>query len=302
MKAKAYLLSVPERLFRSVVGLGAGVTREVGEVALPKGVRETQLYQNLVDTTLRFLIERVGSVEGAYADAAATLPDDFFARRTTGNAIELLGIVAFRASPVWVLAALADVVGAGRRLIPEIAGALKAEGLLDKDAEFTSADQMLEGLERTSARLAATVNTPPLDVATLRSELQAIRHEARAMQPESLPSVATVEHVWMELKDEAARQGQSVFATSSMMAVAAVRGMPDGVRWLSASAVVGAKRTGEIAAAALLDHYRTTLGEIRTTGFAAYTSTQMRPYLRAAAGHFSPARRTFTERWLERRR
>ena len=97
-------------------------------------------------------------------------------------------------------------------------------------------------------------------------------------------------------------QGQSVFATSSMRAVAAVRGMPDGVRWLSASAVVGAKRTGQIAGAALLDHYKTTLAEIRTTGFATYTSTQMRPYLRAAAGHFSPKRRTFTDRWLDRKK
>jgi hypothetical protein len=31
------------------------------------------LYQNLVDATLRFLIERVGGVEGVYTDAG-TLP------------------------------------------------------------------------------------------------------------------------------------------------------------------------------------------------------------------------------------
>src|SRR5258706_1111288 len=166
---KPYLLSLPERVIRSVLGLGAGVAREVGEVALPESVRRSQLYQNLVDTTLRFLIEQVGGVEGVYA-ADGTLPDDFLGRRTVGNAIEALGIVAFRASPVWVLAALADVCGMGRHLIPEIAGALKGQGLLDKDAEFTTVDQMLEGLERTSTRLAATINTPPLDVAGLRKE------------------------------------------------------------------------------------------------------------------------------------
>ena len=32
----------------------------------PTGCRRTRLYQNLVDTTLRFLIEQVGGVEGAY--------------------------------------------------------------------------------------------------------------------------------------------------------------------------------------------------------------------------------------------
>ena len=95
----------------------------------------------------------------------SSLPDNFLVRRTAGNAVEALGIVAFRASPVWVLAALADVCGIGRHLIPEIAEALKAQGLLEKDAQFATVDQMLDGLERTSARLASTINTPPLDVA-----------------------------------------------------------------------------------------------------------------------------------------
>jgi hypothetical protein len=109
---RSYLISLPERLVRSVLGLSAGLAREVGEVALPAAVRRSQLYQNLVDTTLRFLIEQVGGVEGVYA-TQATLPDDFLARRTAGNAVEAVGIVAFRASPVWVLAAMADVCGWG---------------------------------------------------------------------------------------------------------------------------------------------------------------------------------------------
>src|SRR5688572_25229140 len=115
MSLKSYLLSLPERLVRSALGVSAGVVREVGEVALPDGVRRTQLYQNVVDSTLRFVIERVGGVEGVYA-REESLPDDFLARRTAGNAIEVLGVVAFRASPVWVLAALADLCGAGRQL------------------------------------------------------------------------------------------------------------------------------------------------------------------------------------------
>jgi hypothetical protein len=59
-----YLLSFPERPVRATLGLGAGVAREVGEIALPDGVRHSQLYQHLVDTTLRFLIEDVGGAEG----------------------------------------------------------------------------------------------------------------------------------------------------------------------------------------------------------------------------------------------
>jgi hypothetical protein len=301
MAVKTYLLSFPERFLRSVLGLGAGVAREAGELALPEGVRRSQLYQNLVDSTLRFLIERAGGVEGVYR-TEASLPDNFLARRAGGNAIEVLGIVAFRASPVWILAALADLSGMGRHLIPEIADALKAQGLLEKEAHFTSVDQLLDGLERTSSRLASTINTPPLDVTGLRREWEALREDARGLKPAGLPSRDTINDVWAQLKAESARQNKSVFETSSVMAVSAVRSLPDGVRWLSASARVGATRTGQILADALLDHYRQTLRELHQVGYFAYARQQFRPYLRAAAHQFSPKQRTVTERLLEKLR
>ena len=299
MTVKGYLLSVPERIVRASLGLGAGVAYEVGEVALPDGVRRSQLYQNLVDTTLRFLIEQVGGAENL-TSVKGTQYDNFLARRTAGNAVEVLGIVAFRASPVWVLSALADLCGMGRHLIPEMADALTAQGLLDKDTQFTSVDQVLDGLERTSSRLASTINTPPLDVAGLRKEWKEIREEARGLQPDSLPSLDAISSLWAELKTESARQNQSVFETSSMMAVSAARAIPEGVRWLSASTLVGATRTGEIFAGALLDHYRQTLGEIRQVGYVAYAGRQLGPYVRAAVHQFSPARRTLTQRLVEK--
>lgn len=305
MTIRRYVLSLPERIVRSTLGLGAGVAREVGEIALPDGVRHSQLYRNLVDATLRFVIEQVGGVEGVYK-TAEDLPDNFLVRRTAGNAIEVLGMVAFRASPVWVLAALADVCGVGRHLIPEIANALKSEGLLDATTEFASVDQVLDGLEKTSSRLAATVNTPPLDVTQLRAEWQALREEARALQPSRLPSPESIKELWRGLAETSAQEGRSIFETSSMMAMSAVRAIPDGARWLTASAWVGTTRTGEIMAAAILEHYRQTLVEIRQTGYTAYARQQLRPYVRAAVGQFSPARRTLTERlltsWKRKRR
>jgi hypothetical protein len=282
---KGYLLSLPERIVRSALGLSAGVAREVGEVALPRSVRRSRLYQNLVETTLRFLIEQVGGVEGVYVDAG-TLPDDFLGRRAAGNVIEALGIVAFRASPVWVLAALADVCGMGRHLIPEVADALKAQGLLDKEAEFATVDQMLDGLERTSARVAATINTPPLDVAGLREEWQAIREEARRLPAASMPSREAISRVWDGLKSESARQQRSVFETSSVLAVSAVR--------------AGIVRTGQIFAQALLEHYRQTLSDIQQVGYLTYVGQQLLPYVRAAVSQFSPRRRTVTERVIEK--
>lgn len=282
---KRYLVSLPERLVRSVLGLGAGVAKETGDVVLPIAVRNSQLYQNLVSATLRFVIEKVGEVDGVYP-ADEKLPDDFLTRRAAGNAIEMLGIVAFRASPVWVLAALADVSGMGRTLIPQIAAELTSQGLLDPSTEFTNIDDLLDGLERTSGRLAATINAPPLDVATLRQELTALRDESRALHPTGLPTGESVVGLWTQLQAESARQQKSVFQTSSMMAVAAVQ--------------AGVTVTGRAFGMMMLDHYRQTLDTIRETGYTAYAARQLSPYVKAAAGQFSPERRTLTERLLDR--
>jgi hypothetical protein len=227
---------------------------------------------------------------------------DFLARRGAGHAIELLGIVAFRLSPVWVLAALADLSGLGRRLIPEIASALEAEGLLEKGSRFESVDQLLDGLEKTSARLAETFNTPPLDVASLRQEWAAIRNEAGRLRPAALPPPQAISGRWEEIKEESTRQGRSIFATSSVLAVSTVRAFPGTARRLTASARVGAKRTGQLLSGAILDHYGETLSELRQTGYLTYASRQLSPYLRACVEQFSPRRPTLTQKVLEKAR
>ncbi|HEY4971286.1 MAG TPA: hypothetical protein VII35_15400 [Steroidobacteraceae bacterium] len=301
MASRAYLLSLPERVIRSALGLSAGLLREVGVVVLPQGVRRSALYRSLVDTTLRYVIEHVGGAEGVYP-AEQPQPGDFLARRGAGHAIELLGIVAFRVSPVWVLAALSDLSGLGRRLIPEIAEALKAEGLLHEGSHFESVDQLLDGLEKTSSRLAQALYVPPLNVAELRKEWQTIRGQAQGANPLQLPSPAAIGKQWEQLKHESTRQRRSIFETSSVMAIAAVRALPNRARWLSASTRVGAKRAGRLLAADVLDGYSQTLNEMREVGYLTYATRQLSPYLRACVDQFSQQRPTLTQRLLARTR
>jgi hypothetical protein len=194
-----YAASLPERLVRSTSALAAGVNREPATVTLPVGVRRGPLKRNHDDVTLEFLIESVGEVRGTHS-TLHQLGENFLLRRAAGNGIELMGVLAFRASPVWVLAALADICGFGRQVIPEVAAALKAEGLLAPAETFETMEQLLEGLERGSAALAETVNAPPLDVAGLRQEWSKLIREARRLPAPQLPSVVAVTSLWQELR------------------------------------------------------------------------------------------------------
>src|SRR5438552_770657 len=138
-----YILSLPERVLRSLGALSGGLLREIGNVALPASVRRTTLYRTMVDVALRFLIEEVGQVEGIYP-SEGRLAENFLLQRTASHGIELLGILAFHASPVWVLADLADASGGGRKLIQEMPLGLQEEGLPDPDTEFASIEEALD--------------------------------------------------------------------------------------------------------------------------------------------------------------
>ena len=129
------------------------------------------------------------SSEGRLAEA-------FLLQRGASHGVELLGILAFHASPVWVLAALADAAGGSRTLVREISSALKSEGLLDADRGFETIEQVLDGLEKTSDHLATTLNLPPVNVPGLRQEWVRLKEELRAIPPKNLPTVESLgEHV-----------------------------------------------------------------------------------------------------------
>ena len=297
-KLRNFLLSLPERGVRSVTALAGGLVREVGEVSIPQTIRRGQLYGNLVEGTLRFLIEQVGDVKGVYPDEGQ---HDFLLRRAAGNGIELAGILAFRASPVWVLAALADVSGAGRYLVREIAASLKDEGLLDRSADVGTVDEMLDGLEASAGRMAATVNTPPPDIASLRGEWKALRRDLARIPPKQMPNAHALRDLWNDIKQEAQQQKRSVFQVSSLMAMTSLANIPQKARWLSASTRLAARKAGTTVGAVLLEDYRNTLANIRKTGYVRYAARQFRPYLSGALSQFSTKRTSLTEKLLTRR-
>jgi len=278
--------------------LSGGLLHELGNVALPASVRRTTLYRTMVEVALRFLIEEVGQVEGVFPNEGR-LAENFILKRTASHGIELLGILAFHASPVWVLAALADATGGSRRLISEISDELMKEGLIEE--RFETVEGMLDGLEKTSDRLAVALNLPPVDIPGLRSEWEQLKLDVQSIPPKNVPAMEKIEGVWDRLQRLSEEQGRSVFAVSSLMAVSAVSHVPANVLWLSKAARSAARTTGKVLGEAVLDHYVETIAEIGRTGFLAYWQREFRPYLRAAAKQFAPGKQSLTERLLRRK-
>lgn len=295
-----FVLSLPERMLRSLGAVSGGLLREIGAVVLPARIRGTALYRTMVEVTVGFLIQEVGQVPGIYP-TEGRLAENFLLKRGASHGIELLGLATIHVSPIWILAALADASGAGHALIQQIAKALKGEGLLDANSPITTVDHLLDGLEKTSGHLANTLNVPPLDMASLRREWAQLKEELPRISRGSLPTVGTLERLWAELVRSAEQQQRSVFVVCSMLALSTLKEMPTNVARLSRAASAGARHTGDVIGGAVLIHYQQALEEMSRIGFLEFWKRQFRPYLRAAAEQFASTKESSTERLLRRR-
>ncbi len=278
----AFLLSMPERAVRSVAALVGGTVHETAELVLPRLVRRSRLYEATAKNLLRVSIELVGGVTpvaGAAADEFEPNARKLAVRKTAGNAMELGSIAAFGFSPLWLLAAAADVTRGTRVYLDSFVEELKQVGVLAVDAHLDSVDDLLGALESTTGGTARLIDIPPLELAALRRSLTEIRADAT-----SLPSPAELASLYDGLRATASRERRSVLEVSAGI----------GIAFFNSARHVGRQH--------VLDPYGEDLRPVRDEGFGAYATRVSRPYAAAVARHFDPARETLTERGLSRSR
>ena len=272
------LASLPERLVRSLAALLGGTVHETAALALPRFVRRSRLYEATAKNMLRITVELVGGVEGSSTvDPGGPEPASLAARKTAGNAVELGSIAAVGFSPLWLLAAAADVAHGSRVYLDALVAELKAAGVLTRETKVEGVDGLLGVLEGTSGGAARLIDIPPLALADLRASLDELRGGAAA-----LPSREQLARTFAGLRAEAARERRSLLEVSSGMALA----------FALSARTVGRDQVGV--------PYREDWAPLRDEGFAAYAARVAAPYREALGRHFDPGAPTLTGRALAR--
>jgi hypothetical protein len=276
-----YSVSLPERLVRATAALFGGAVYETTNVALPRALRDSKVYQVTVARLLRIMIEWVGDVRGIY-DAETTPVQQLAARKFLGNVMEFASIFAVGWSPLWLLAAASDIIGGSKAYLRALVADLKRTGHLPVDADVASYDDLLGRLEAGSGVLADAIDVPPMSVAEARSSFEALRRQAS-----DLPAPDDLAELFWQLQTTSRQEGRSLPEVSAALGLAAARA---GV---------------ELGNAHIFDFYRTALAEIQREGLLSFLRRVATPYVARAGRHFDPARSTQTDRvlhWLDQRR
>jgi len=276
LDAGQYVASLPERLVRTAAVGAGGLVHETSEFVLPPPIRRSQLYQSTIGRLLRIVVEFMGGVTSE--EAADSLDvKDLAVRKLAGNAVEVASLVAVGWSPLWLLAAAADVTGGTRAYLDTFVKELKTSGVLPSDADVSTADDLLAVLGNTSGQMADAIDIPPLALNDMRSSLSQFRQNAQ-----SLPDPRDMTQIFAEMNRAAAEQNRSLITVSSLVA---------------AGAIQAGIQLGNVH---LFSFYRDSLAMIRTEGVPAYLQRISQPYLEAAARHLHPSSGTHTQRLLGR--
>jgi hypothetical protein len=276
-----FLLSLPERVLRSLAASVGGLVHETAALVLPRFVRRSRFYEATAKNLLRLTIELVGGVEPVASPTADVEPDArrLAVRKGAGNVVELGSIAAFGFSPLWVLAAAADVARGSRIYLDALVGELKDAGVLGQNAELETVDDLLAALEGTSGTAARLIDVPPLELEALRASLDDLRRDAS-----ELPSPAELAAAYEGLRQTAQREDRSLLEVSVGV----------GLAFFNSARHVGRQH--------VLDPYTEDLRPLRREGFGAYATRVGRRYAEAVSRHFDRDRATLTERSLERLR
>lgn len=286
-----YSLSLPERALRSTAGVVGGTLREGSSLLLPRAFRSSKVYCCVVQQGLDFLAEDVGGVERREDPGAAPKVESFVARKAVGNFIEMASLATLHLSPMLLLAVVSDVAYGSQAFLRELAGDLKARGVIAEDSTVNHVDDLLEAVAQASKTSATAFDTPPLSLDGLKDSVDQTRRALAAIDPAKVLPQAEVKRLWDDIHQIAASQGVDPLAVSGAMTLYSL----DKIAAVGHGAISAVRAAGTLVDRHVIGHYREALGDIRTRGIYASLAETARPYLGAVWRNFARGTATFTE-------
>lgn len=289
-----YLASLPERTIRSLASVAGGTTTLLTETLFPEVLRDTTLYRIFVGDTQKFVIEKVAQIhkEGE-ADPSSSDPQ-YLQKKMVGGALETAGLFAMHFSPLWIFAIAGDAAGGGTVFLQRLVDQLKTNGVIDADADVGNLTDALEAMQETSRKSVFAIDTPPLSREKLSQLAVEMTESYKGMFAKTTDLLPRIEDIWNQMNSLASKENVSLEHITGILTVDVASWGKKGIGAVMAVGRTGADLFGE----KVLDSYANTLSTVKDEGVTGYLDNRMQPFIQAAASHFNPNRKTWTESLL----
>ncbi|MEX1229520.1 MAG: hypothetical protein WEB58_04730 [Planctomycetaceae bacterium] len=289
-----YTLSLPERTVRSTVGLAAGTLQEAASLLVPSAFQTSKTYEVVVRNSLRFLTADVGGAKPVVDPNAQPAQDDYLARKTVGNFLDLAGLATLHVSPLWMLAIVSDVAYGSRSYLKELAKELKEQGIIDEHSTIDHADDLLTAIQKSSGQAAGLFDTPPLSVDQLRKTLNETRETLASTDVRKVLPEGELNRYWQELREISRQENVSLLHVSSAVTMQSLQRM----KTITHGTLTGIQVAGGLFNQHVVQYYFEAVQTIQKKGFYASLSESYQPYLEGVWNNFSSKKVTWTEQLI----
>lgn len=288
-----YGLSLPERAIRGTAGVVGGTLRESAAILVPQSFRNAKTYQVFIGQMLDFMAEDMAGVDPEHRPGPPRV-ENFVARKTVGNFVDLATLATFHVSPMLLLALLGDIAYGSKAYLKELAEDLEARGVIEDASAIGQADDLLDSVAQTSQKTAQVFDTPPLSVDGMRETIRQTRESITEIDPSKVLPREELDRLWERIRSTAKGQGVRPSDISGLMTL----GTLDKIGKVGTGTLSTVRVAGSLVNRHVLDHYRDALGDINRDGFYATLSASSRPYVNALWRNFSSERATLTEEFV----
>ena len=289
-----YGLSLPERAIRGTAGVVGGTLRESAAILVPQSFRNAKTYQVFIGQMLDFMAEDMAGVDREHRPGPPRV-ENFVARKTVGNFVDLATLATFHVSPMLLLALVGDIAYGSKAYLEELAKDLEARGVIEDASAVHQADDLLEAIASASQKTAQSFDTPPLSVDGLKETIRQTRQSIGEIDPSKVLPKDELGRLWERIRSTGKGQGVSPLDVSGLMTL----GTLDKIGKIGTGTLSTVRVAGSLVNRHVLDHYREALGDINRDGFYPTLSAASRPYVHALWRNFSTERATLTEEFVK---
>lgn len=293
-KNEKYLLSLPERILRSMTSVATSITSLLTKTILPKPIQKSTLYQMTFGLLQNYLIEQVAEIPLDKNKGRSS--NDYVYRKTAGSVIEGIGLLTFHYSPVWLLAMISDIAGGSQIYLRYLLKSLREEGIITINQEFTSIDSLLSHIQSVSENSAKFIDQPPIkkeEFMGIFSQLKKIYEENPKFLISFFHKLEEIHHELQSLSNTSQVSFEKLTGAITMDLMKTL-----GEKTLNFSKI-SSKTTMEIFTVYFIQSYEETLEEIKNIGPYKYLGDHMHPFIDQLKNHFKKEKITTTEKIIQ---
>ena len=285
-------LSIPERAARALSGMVGGMTILLCNTFLPNMVRNSSSYHFTMGMFQSFLVRNLAGMSDV---EAVKLQDRFIHRKMVGTGLEAAGLLTMHFSPVWVFAIASDAAKGGKVFLQRLIAELKDNGVIDKERNPESLEQILAAIHEVGRKGATAIDTPPLSMQEINELASELRISVSALADNSASLLPRFEEIWNQITLVARKENLTREQVLGMLSVSAASVAGTSLGTAGAMGKTGYALLDEV----ILTEYKNTLVTITEEGALTYMNKHMRPFLLNAQEQFDFSKDTWTQRKLK---